>query len=104
MTATITIDFTHKFHGTQTIETFAQIECLDGDIVASYEVGVKTIQMFGIKQMPKGYLVTATVYNKGQYDNHAIIHIYVIDDEAGTIRQLDDPYVTVEFGVEVVGE
>lgn len=104
MTATVTIDFTHKFHGTETVETFAQIECLDGDRVESYELGLMTIQLLGIKQMPKGYLVTASVYNKGQYDNYGIIHIYTIDDETGTIRQLDDPYITVEFGVEAVGE
>lgn len=104
MAATVTIDFIHKFHGSEAIESFGQIECLDGDRVESYELGVKTIQMLGVKNLPKGYLVGMTVYNKGQFDNYATIHIYVIDDDAGTIRQLDDAYVTVEFGFECVGE
>ncbi len=104
LTATITIDFSHKFPGSETLEVFGHITCLDGDTVYSYELGVKTIQLLGVKDIEKGYLVGMTITNPGQYDNYATIHIYVIDDDAGTIRQLDDAYVTVEFGFECVGE
>lgn len=104
MAASVTIDWIEKAEGVETIKSWGQIECLDGDRVESYEVGVKTIELLGAKQAPKGYIVVPTVYNKGQFDNYAIWHIYVIDEETGTIRQLDDPYLAVEFGFECVGE
>lgn len=104
MVATVTIDWEEKVEGCETIMSWGQISCLDGDRVESYELGVATIQMLGSKQSPKGYIVVPSVYNKGQFDNHAIWHIYAIDEETGMIRQLDDPYLEVEFGFECVGE
>lgn len=101
--ASITIDWAEKVEGCETIKTWGQIEGHDGERIESYELGVLTIQMLGVKQEPKGYLVSFTVYNKGQFDNHAIMHVYAISEEDHTIDQAS-VYEEVEIGFECVGE
>lgn len=105
MVATITLDYVERVEGREVIKSWGQIECLNGDRVESYEVGVKTIQMLGVKQVNrKDYLVSARVFNKGQFDNYAIWDIYRINED-GTIEQVPEyPPMYVEFGFECVGE
>jgi len=99
----ITIDWEEKVEGCETIKTWGQIEGHDGERIESYELGVNTIQMLGVKQEPKDYLVSFTVYNKGQFDNYAIMHVYTFSDEDPHINQAS-VYEDIELGFECVGE
>lgn len=98
----VDIDHIQQKIGQETIWGWGQLTCANGEIVKSWETGLKTIQLFKVQSLEKDYLANATVENKGQFDNEAVVHIYRINPD-GTVEQA--PYtVEVDLSVDFAGE
>ena len=66
----------------------------NGDRIEAYDLGVQTIYHLKVMSARKDYLCNATVYNRGQLGNHAILHVYEIAED-GTVKQVEYPAVMV---------
>lgn len=74
----------------------------DGVEIPAYEFGVQALWHMKVSSGVKGYFVSATVSNPGQFGNSVIIHIYRVKDD-GTLEQMEYPYavpVKIEFNGE----
>lgn len=74
----------------------------DHQDIPAYMFGVQALWHLKVSSGTKGYFVSASVQNPGQFGNSAIIHIYRVRDD-GTLVQMEYPYavpVKIEFNGE----